>query len=140
MEFNKQYKKQIDNMMEFIIQTKPNFIETKNSFERKIIYESLEQIFLFYNIKINCNRSKKWIPQIANGTMCYKHKCGLTGSCDCCSDPWCTGPNCEICGKWEICRFAVEKGDEMYKSKICVGINLYYNNDQKIKYKKNNYV
>jgi hypothetical protein len=121
--------------MYFIINTKPQFVETKNSYERKIVYKALEHLELQHNIIVNCNRFKKWIPQIANKDMCSKHKCYLSGGCDCCSDPWCCGPNCSECGKWNICRYAVYEGDEMYKSKICVGVNLYYDG-QKIKFKK----
>lgn len=136
MDIDVEFKKKINETINFIIDTKPNFIQTKNNYERKIIYEALEQIELQYNMVINCNRSKKWIPQIADKDMCSKHKCGLIGGCTCCSDPWCCGPNCEKCGRWSICRYAVYEGDEMYKSKVCVGIKLYYENDQKIKFKK----
>lgn len=136
MEFDDEYNNKINEMVNFILNTKPNFIETKNSYDRKIIYESLEKIELLYNITINCNRSKKWVAQFADRDMCSKHKYGLTGGCTCCSDPWCCGPNCEKCGRWRVCRYAVYEGDEMYKSKICVGINLHYDDQQKIKFKK----
>lgn len=136
MEVENCYKNnKIYEMVDYIVQKKPKFIKTTNSYDRKIVYKALEEILLIYNLKIKCNRSKQWVSQFAKKTMCYKHKCELTGACDCCSDPWCNGPNCEQCGKWEDCRFAVEKGDFMYKSKICVGINLFYE-CEKIKEKK----
>lgn len=136
MDVDVNYKNKIDEMMNFIVNTRPKFIETKNSYDRRIVYEALEKIELLYNIIINCNRSKKWVAQFADRDMCSKHKCSLIGGCTCCSDPWCCGPNCENCGRWSYCRYAVYEGDEMYKAKMCIGINLYYDNEQKIKFKK----
>lgn len=135
MNIDIEFKNKVNEIINTILTTKPKFIETKNSYDRKIIYEALEQLELQYNFNVNCNRSKKWVQQYAEYTMCSKHKCGLSGGCDCCSDPFCCGPYCDQCSNYNYCRYAIEKGDCMYKSKICIGINLYYDR-QKIRFKK----
>lgn len=128
-------KNKIEQTVKLILETLPSFIETKNSYERKIIYESIQYLNSQHNLNIKCNRSFKWIDQFATHSMCYKHKSPLLGGCDCCSDPWCSGPYCTKCGHHKYCSYAVEQGDLMYKSKTCVGLNLYYDSDLNIKFK-----
>lgn len=124
-----------------IINDKPTFIQTKNSFERKCVYTALEQINTNLKLKISCNRNKIIIKPIANATMCQKHFKSLSGSCDDCTDPFCGGPYCEDCSLYDYCRHAIEIGDEMYSSKIINGINLYYDDKvTNIKYKKLGYL
>lgn len=97
-----------------ILVCRPKFIKTNNSFERKCVYTALENINKLYNINVKCNRKKIWTHPISKYQMCQKHNEALRGSCDCCSDAFCSGPYCDSCGYNNYCRHAVDVGDEMY--------------------------
>lgn len=107
--------------------SKPTFFSTRNSYDRLHAYTALE---LFnktqYPLQARCRRKRAWIKPISQYTQCQKHKAELTGACDECDDPFCCGPCCEECSKFKICRHAVEKGDELYKRKVVVGLEIEY--------------
>lgn len=126
-------EKKVDLFMEKIRIERPNFIATNNSFERKCVYTALENINRTDDIKILCNRKKEWKEIYAHDNICKKHNKKLSGSCDLCDDPWCCGPYCEDCESQYVdyCAHGVNEGDYLYKSRICVGINLYYDETQK---------
>lgn len=50
----------------------------------------------------------------------------LTGACDCCDDPFCGGPYCEMCDDIYYCDHAVDSGEELYSCKTTVGLNIFY--------------
>jgi hypothetical protein len=115
-----------NNYIQQITQTKPTFIATANSFQRKCVFSAIEKINETIDTKITCNRKHGWYRPIATRTMCQKHKTGLRGACDCCSDPFCEGPYCDMCSFTTYCKHAVDVGDKMYKTKVVVGINLFH--------------
>lgn len=116
----------VEKYYEEIITEKPAEIYTENSFERKAVYTAIERVNEKLDWDMKCTRIKKYIDFYAKYPICTKHKTGLTGGCDCCSDPWCYGPNCADCGPYEYCDYAVDEGDLMYKGRVPVGLRLYY--------------
>jgi hypothetical protein len=116
----------ITHYYQHILNDRPNYIKTKNSYDRLCVYMAIEMILNEGIIKISCNRKKIWFSPIATSPICQKHNKPLIGACDCCSDPYCTGPYCEDCGYIDYCRYDVDIGDNMYKRKIVDGLNIYY--------------
>lgn len=138
--------KDVEIMLQYIIDTQPSYIQTPNPYVRLTVYKALDEYVKDHD-KVWIMRKNEKQVQYAKYTMCYRHKCNLTGACDCCSDPFCGGPYCEECddsiyARWAnkrgddyYCPYAVEKGDEMYKSKVTVGLYIYYKESDK-PYKK----
>lgn len=128
----KDNEEDVNKILIEIINTKPSFYRTQNSYVRSCLYEALEIYSLQYG-RIWVKRRKEMIPIYAKYPHCIKHGCGLYGSCDCCSDPWCCGPHCEKCNDWRPyskCRYAVDEGDLMYNAKITVGLEIFYNKSE----------
>ena len=128
----------INKYLDFIIKDKPSFVETKNSYERCCLYKALEK----YGKEIEqiwYNRKKKYIDIFCNGFMCKRHKCELSKCDDYEGDYW-----CDKCYDWKDflyrrgkidiesvsadCMDLGEKGDFLYKSKLTIGLNIYYIN------------
>jgi hypothetical protein len=128
----------INKYIGLIIKDKPSFIKTKNSYERLCIYKALEK-YGKEKQQIWFNRKKEYTNVFCSGFMCKRHKCELSRCDDYEGDYW-----CEKCyddkyfwykvGKRDIesvdmnCIDIGEKGDFLYKSKVTVGLNIYYVN------------
>lgn len=130
----KEHLKDINDMLKNIIDNKPKFIATENSYIRLCIYKALEIYALQYG-RVWIRRKKEMKSYFSEYQQCYKHKCGLFGACDCCSDPWCCGPNCIECGQWSKCKYAVDVGDFMYKAKVTAGLEIFYDESEVAKLK-----
>ena len=105
---------------------KSHFINASNKFERLCVYLAIEEHVKF-NGPIWVQKKNIKSDWIAKYTGCYKHNCQIFGSCDCCSDPFCEGPYCKICGFDDYCKYAVEKGDIIFSNvKQCIGFNIFY--------------
>lgn len=115
-------KNNVMHFLNLINNEKPNYIKTENRYIRSCVYEALEK----YHSKIWCQRKKENIKIIAQYPQCRKHKCRLTGACDCCDDPFCCGPYCEMCDDIYYCNHAVDSGEELYSCKTTVGLNIFY--------------
>lgn len=130
----------INNFLNEIIEKKPTFIETKNSFVRMCLYEALEiysaraRSLLEFDSnrhtdtygQIWCQRKKLIKPISFKYPICKKHGYKLTGGCDSCNDPWCCGPYCKKCG-YKYCEYAIHQGKYYHSGKVTIGLNIFYN-------------
>jgi hypothetical protein len=126
----------INEYFDFIVEQKPHFIPTKNKYERLCVYKALEK-YTQEKEQIWCNRKKEYIDIFCKGFLCKRHKCELSRCDDYEGNFW-----CDKCynhkyflyriGKLDIedvsedCVDVGEKGDFLYKSKVTVGLNIYY--------------
>jgi hypothetical protein len=128
----------INKYFNLIVEDKPSFIKTKNSYERSCLYKALEK-YGKEKEQIWFNRKKEYIDVFCSGFMCKRHKCELSRCDDYEGDYWCD--ECYnwkhflyILGKRDIesvsadCMDLGEKGDFLYKSKVTIGLNIYYIN------------
>lgn len=126
----KKYEKELDkrkivnDILKILIVERPTNVVTKNSYYRYCLYEALELYALQFG-RVWVQRVNQRKDIIAKHPMCTKHKCSLRGSCDCCSDPFCCGPTCDLCFH-DPCPYAVDEGDVMYNAKVTVSLNIYY--------------
>lgn len=129
-----------DNIKKYfnLIKNKPSFIATKNTYERLCLYKALEK-YGKEESKIWYNRRKENVDILCDGFVCKRHKCKLSKCDDYEGDYW-----CEKChnykhflyriGKKDIedvdmnCIDLGEAGDFLYRSKVVVGLNIYYTN------------
>lgn len=124
IEKEKKRKQDINDILKILIDEHPTNFITENSYVRYCLYEALDMYALQYG-KVWVQRIKKKKDLYAEYPMCKKHKCRLTGGCDCCSDPWCCGPNCDMCFS-NPCNYAVDEGDFLYNAKVTVSLQIYY--------------
>lgn len=117
-----QREAKVQQIFDILINDKPTMIKTHNTYDRSCVYEALER----YPGKIWCQRYKVLKKEIAEYPQCKKHRRSLSGGCDCCCDPFCCGPYCDMCGNYEYCRHAADVGDELYPYKATVGLNIFY--------------
>lgn len=122
----------INKYIELITKDKPSFVKTKNSYERLCLYKALEK-YGKEKEQIWFNRKKEYIDTFCNSFMCKKHKCKLSRYDDYEGEYW-----CEKCADHKYFLYKIElmpccvdvgyKGDLLYKSKVTVGLNIYYTN------------
>lgn len=119
-----------------IVEKKPSFIETPNSYERLCLYKALEK-YGEEKEQIWFNRKKEYIDIFCTGYMCKRHKCKLSRCDDYEGDFWCDECYNEKRFLYRIGRLDFdcvdsecidlgEKGDFLYKSKVTIGLNIYY--------------
>lgn len=120
-----------------IINEKPNFVGTWNSFDRRCVYTAIERINKSTDLDIKCNRRKELEKPNPDYSYCSKHREITSGTCDYerCHDPVCERKECRQCASEGI--YDDEQptimGDELYPIKHIIGIDLYYGNDPKQK-------
>lgn len=119
------HKEKVNRLLSIIVNEKPKFIKTETSYIRLCLYEALELYGLKHG-KVWVKRQKELRREIAKYPQFKKHKCGLRGCCNCCSDPWCCGPYCDMCYSNDYCRHAIDAGDELYPTKVTVGLEIFY--------------
>lgn len=133
----------INKYINLITKYKPPFVKTINSYERLCLYKALEK-YGKEKEQIWFNRKKEYVDIFCSGFMCKNHKCKLFRCDDYEGVYW-----CEKCyddkyflykvGKRDIesvdmdCIDLGEKGDFLYRSKVIVGLNMYYVNPNKKK-------
>ena len=114
----------INKYIELIIKDKPSFIKTINSYERLCLYKALEK-YGKEKEQIWFNRKKEYIDIFCKGYMCKRHRCKLS-VCDDYNGDY----RCDKCGEWEELYGyqLLNEGDFLCKSKVTVGLNIYYVN------------
>lgn len=115
----------VQQFLRDLVHNRPDLLLTPSSFHRMCAYEALT-IFGMQFGTVWAQRRREQVVTLAQYPQCRKHRCGLTGGCDCCSDPWCGGPNCEQCGRWETCRHAVDEGDVLFTGKQATALRVFY--------------
>lgn len=129
-------EKNINKYFDLINKDKPSFIETKNSYERLCLYKALEK-YGKEKEQIWFNRKKEYVKIFSKKYMCKRHKCKLSRCDEYEGDYWCDECYHEDYilyeeGKLRFpsnnCKELLEPGDFLYKSKVVVGLNIYYTN------------
>lgn len=115
----------VQQFLQTLVRERPETLATPSSFHRLCAYEALEIFGLQFGT-VWAHRRRERVTTVAKFPQCRKHRCGLTGGCECCSDPWCSGPNCEECGSWKICRHAVDEGDVLFAGKETTALCVLY--------------
>lgn len=124
----------MDAFYELLVNEMPTFIATKNSYERYQLYQALEKYGIEHD-RIWFNRKKEYINMYATGYRCKKHKEPLSRCDDYEGDFW-----CDECAHYKYrlyergitdyfdncCMYLAEPGDFLWKSRVTVGLNIYY--------------
>lgn len=112
-----------------LLLTKPHFINTKNSYERHLLYKALEK-----HGNIWCQRKKIYKDIYTKSYMCNKHKCYVI------ADEYEGEYMCNKCPKgiyrYNNCIDVLYPNELLYHTKITIGLNIFYEktNIGKLKY------